>query len=99
MTDANGFVDFTAEVLRAQLEATGERMVLLEHPEDLGARRNGRPASIWAWPEIKRLLHFEGVGWGACHQSEFGTETPKPTRLLMRMPGAASLVKLGGSNV
>ena len=45
---ANKLVDFTCDVLEAQLRPPGSRMVLLEHPEDLGGRGcPGVPGSIW----------------------------------------------------
>ena len=44
----NLLVDFTVDALEHQIRAGGSFMALLEHPEDLGAVRDGRvPASIW----------------------------------------------------
>ena len=40
-TDANRLVDFTAKVLHEQLSSDNRAMAILEHPEDLGAVRDG----------------------------------------------------------
>ena len=79
--NANTLVDFTAEILQAQLRTKG--LIVLEHPEDLGrllhqAAEGRSPASIWRWPAIKGLVEEEGVGWGALYQQGFGTLSGNP---------------------
>ena len=64
---------------------------VLEQPEDLGMLAKGpykgqRPASMWQWPAMERVLQLPGVSTLALHQSSFGTNYPKPTRLLLFGP-------------
>ena len=92
---ANVLVDFTAEILAAQLEIA-DSMALLEHPEDLGpGGRDEAPATIWEWSSIRGLVSLEGVVTGALRQSEWGTDYHKPTRLLGRLPVLTSIVHEG----
>ena len=63
--DANVLVDFSVEVLRKQLEVDDAKLVLLEHPEDLGLTRTGAwPSSIWQWQEVRDLLGSSATCWG-----------------------------------
>ena len=71
--------------------ATKVSFLLLEQPEDLGmlARdpyKGQRPASMWQWPAMARVLQLPGVSTLALHQTSFGTDYPKPTRLLLFGP-------------
>ena len=62
---------------------------LVEHPEDLGAVRGERPASIWQLPEVRDLVYRTSATTWAIHQCEFGADTLKPTRFLSDIPEAA----------
>ena len=53
-----------------------------EFPEDLGATKNGIPASIWQMQQFQDLLVLPGCRTFAIFQCEFGAETPKPTRFV-----------------
>ena len=53
-----------------------------EFPEDLGATRNGVPASFWQMEQFQDLLLLPGCSTFAIFQCEFGAETPKPTRFV-----------------
>jgi hypothetical protein len=68
--DANVLVEFTAEIVKAQAEhANG--MFLLEHPEDLGAMKDGqRPASIWQWKIFEEMMSTHCTG--AVYQNNWG---------------------------
>ena len=85
---ANLFVDFSVELLQAQ--AAGRRWGLLEHPEDLGARRAGIPGSIWRWPAVRALVEHPGWTTGALLQSAWGRAFAKPTRFVTSLPGFSS---------
>ena len=86
----NLFVDFVVELLAAQ-GALG-RWAVLEHPEDLGRRSSGVPASIWRWPAVRRLAEQDKWQTGALLQSSWGRAFAKPTRFVYCLPGfAASL--------
>ena len=92
--NANKLVDFTVRILQSQLEAGLK--VVLEHPEDLGRRRNNaRPASIWQWPKVKSLASSSSVVWGALYQSDFGSQFLKPTRILSNLLGIENILKVG----
>jgi len=85
---ANAFIDFSAAMLSAHLGQSSTATGLMEHPEDFGVVRSGHhPGSAWHFTNIKSLLNFPGVQWGALAQSSFGTSYPKPTRLLGRLEG------------
>ena len=87
---ANLFVDFVVNLLNAQGDVGG--WALLEHPEDLGRRAEGVPASIWRWPSVRALVDRAGWQTGALMQSDWGRAFAKPTRFLFCLPGfAASL--------
>ena len=91
---ANTLVDFTAEVLSAQMD-TSPGLTLLEHPEDLGKTGKDVPGSIWQLANIQALGKKDGVDNGAIRQSDFGTAYQKPTRLLGRLPGLAGFMFAG----
>ena len=88
---ANTLVDFTVEVLAAQMQ-NSPGLTILEHPEDLGRTGNDVPGSIWQLDAIKELKGKGNVITGAIRQSDFGTTYQKPTRLLGRLPGLAGHV-------
>ena len=86
----NLFADFTWEVVELAI-ATKVSFLLLEQPEDLGVLARGpykgqQPASMWQWPAMTRVLQLPGVSTLALHQTSFGTDYPKPTRLLLFGP-------------
>ena len=91
---ANTLVDFTAEVLAAQMD-TSPGLTILEHPEDLGKTGKDIPGSIWQLANIQALGERSGVDTGAIRQSDFGTAYQKPTRLLGRLPGLSGCVFMG----
>ena len=83
----NIFADFTWEVVELAIEVHIS-FLLLEQPEDLGVLARGpykgqRPASMWQWPAMAKLATPPNVTTLALHQSSFGTDYPKPTRLLL----------------
>ena len=83
----NIFADFTWEVVELAIKVNVS-FVLLEQPEDLGMLARGpykgqRPASMWQWPAMERVAKLPQVTTLALHQSSFGTDYPKPTRLLL----------------
>ena len=88
---ANKLVLRSVEACAAIHEAGG--FYLMEHPEDMGTTPEGaHPASIWQWPEVRRLAAMTKAATFALHQCNrklFGappdrgvTDYPKPTRLL-----------------
>ena len=83
------------EALKVQLTVSDETMILLEHSEFLGRAGWQMPATIWRWPATLELQSFPEVQTGAFHQSDFGCAHAKPTRLLVRMPGATEILTLG----
>lgn len=88
----NILADFSFEAIRRQLLHPGT-FVLKEQPEDLGRTRTTRvpgqsPGSMWQFPQHELLLRsFEDLLSVVFPQSEFGTDSPKPTRLLLRTAG------------
>ena len=62
---------------------------LVERPEDLGAVRGERLASIWQLPEIRNLVYHTGAATWAIHQCEYGATTLKPTRFISDLPLAS----------
>ena len=81
--------DFSFEALRRQF-ARKRSVGIMEQPEDLGRtsyeRMPGhRPASMWQFWQFWELLEVEGVQTVVFAQSQFGTDSPKPTRFLMRI--------------
>ena len=92
----NIFADFAWKVVELAIEVNVS-FLLLEQPEDLGmlARspyKGQRPASMWRWPAMDRVAKLPKVTTLALHQSSFGTDYPKPTRLLLL--GGTSFAKL-----
>ena len=80
LRDADLLLDFTW----AQCDIVQRhppKIILVEHPEDLGTTRGRRPASIWQSSHHCRLF---SAGWHsvACHQCSFGAPWCKPTRCL-----------------
>lgn len=81
--------DFSFEALKRQF-AREHSVGLMEQPEDLGRTTNERlaghqPASMWQFWQFYELLKQQGVQTVVFPQSAFGTESPKPTRFLMRI--------------
>ena len=67
----NLFADFTWEVVELAI-ATKVSFLLLEQPEDLGMLARGpykgqRPASMWQWPAMARVLQLPGLSTLALH--------------------------------
>ena len=60
---------------------------MLEHPEDLGARLRGDPASIWQLEQTAKLAKATGAKRVAMHQCAFGGESAKPTGFLGTLVG------------
>ena len=92
--EANELVDFTVEAMTAQ-HGTKPGLTVLEHPEDLGRVHNETPGSMWQLRSVRALSMVEGVVTCAIKQSDFGTDRPKPTRLLGRLPGLQKEVAAG----
>ena len=96
----NEFIHFVIRAIAAQLQAENRLKCivrgLLEHPEDLGAVRTGRPASIWQLPEIRRSFPPRTSTTVAGHQCQFaGVDRKKPTRLFGNLPNLASFGRKG----
>ena len=63
---------------------------ILEHPQ-LPEKRNGQqPASIWKLGLISFILNMPDVYALDIKQGYWGAASPKPTRLMVTMPGAQS---------
>ncbi|CAK8991364.1 unnamed protein product [Durusdinium trenchii] len=76
--------DFSFEALKRQF-ACGRRIGLMEQPEDLGRTNYERipghqPASMWQFWQFRQLLELPDIQTVVFAQSDFGTESPKPTR-------------------
>lgn len=90
-TLGNVLADFSFEAMKRQLRIEG-KLAFMEQPEDLG-RTNGqripghRPGSMWQFPQHEEILQLPGVRSVALAQLDFGAESVKPTRLLMRTSG------------
>ena len=83
------FADFAWDVATVVAEGA-TKFLAFEQPEDLGKRQKGpyrgsRPASMWQWPHLKKLLG-QGLRTAAFHQASFGVSYAKPTRLLLKTP-------------
>ena len=81
--------DFSFEALKRQF-ACGRRIGLMEQPEDLGRTNYDRipghqPASMWQFWQFRQLLELPDIQTVVFAQSDFGTESPKPTRFLLRI--------------
>ena len=86
----NNLADFAYEAMEAQL--LQGKPAVMEQPEDLGAPRRPRvpghrPGSMWQFAQHRQLLDLPGVRSVALAQLDFGTPSPKPTRLLHLLPG------------
>ena len=84
----NTLADFSFEAMKRQLKRK-QTTAFMEQPEDLGATKRPRvpghrPGSMWQFPQHLELMAMDGVKSVALAQIDFGAETPKPTRLLMR---------------
>ena len=87
----NILADFSLEAMFLQFKNIFG-LGLLEQPEDLGTVHHGpysgsRPASVWQFPKVQEILQLPAVLFGAFHQASFGTDYPKPTRILFRLSG------------
>ena len=83
--------DFSFEALKRHWKHPG-RPGVMEQPEDLGATSTNRvpghtPASMWQYPQFDTLLRLPGVQTVGLSQLDFGSESTKPTRLLLRDMG------------
>ena len=86
----NSMADFSFEAMKRQLKIG--RPSVMEQPEDLGATKNPRvaghqPGSMWQFSQHHDLLEIPGVASVVLAQLDFGTASPKPTRLLLKVPG------------
>ncbi len=93
---------FACDAVCSQLHRSPTALALMEFPEDLG-KVNGPPgaeqqqqASIWQ-DELLHTTMLEGrqVHSIGIHQSDWGTWSPKPTRLFGRLPGLNSIGRPG----
>ena len=87
----NSLADFSYEAMEEQMKHEGSQS-LIENPEHLGRTKRQRvknhwPGSMWQWDQHEKLTREENVRTVAFHQQAFATESPKPTRFLMRMEG------------
>lgn len=98
VADSNSMIMLCIKALLLLEEKHYVTAFLLEHPEDLGAvmtfkrkarqawfqviSKDVRPASIWQLPEIRRREHHPSVSTQVFHQCLFGSDSPKPTRIL-----------------
>ena len=86
-TLANFFVDKC--IALADLQASGGKFFLFEHPEQLGLVPSGEvPGSVWDFPAMRSLVEGRQAATWPLHQCFFGAETAKPTRLASNLPGA-----------
>ena len=91
--EANDFIKFVLRACKIESQLGGA--ILIEHPEDLGARAAGDPGSIWRWPELRQLAAEEGWATGALAQSDWGRAFEKPTRFLTNLEGFLTCLDLG----
>eukprot|EP00435_Cladocopium_sp_Y103_P055789 s679_g18.t1 len=87
----NCLADFSFEAMKRQLRRKG-KLAFMEQPEDLGATKHPRvpghrPGSMWQFPQHAEIAQMEGVQSVALAQLDFGSESVKPTRLLLRVDG------------
>ena len=69
-----------------------DKVAYMEQPEDLGKTKQDRipghrPGSMWQFPQHAQLMDLPGVVSAAFAQLDFGSDSVKPTRLLMKTPG------------
>ena len=88
----NLFADFSFEIILKQLQNQPPyNLAIMEHPEDLGVVLSGPhagkfPGSIWQFEQHNLCIQAGARSVGLL-QSEFGMPYPKPTRLLLGIPG------------
>ena len=90
-TLGNTLADFSFEAMKRQL-LQEDKLALMEQPEDLGTTKvqrvpGHRPGSMWQFPQHEELLQLPGVQSVALAQLDFGSDSVKPTRLLLRLFG------------
>ena len=83
--------NFAFEAMKRQL-AHKDKVAYMEQPEDLGKTKQDRipghrPGSMWQFPQHAQLMDLPGVVSAAFAQLDFGSDSVKPTRLLMKTPG------------
>ena len=88
----NSLADFSFEAMRRQLRAHPSKTAFMEQPEDLGATKQQRvpghrPGSMWQFSQHFAVLEMDSVRSVALAQVDFGSESVKPTRLLLRCLG------------
>lgn len=94
--------DFSYEAFRRQ--ARHEDFVgMMEQPEDLGKTKYQRipghqPASMWQFPQFELALQ-EGLRTCVFSQLDFGSNSVKPTRLLLRLEGPLPPAMIEGKPV
>ena len=82
---ANAFVSMTWDTCRRAHLA--KAAFLVEHPEDLGATKDGElPASIWSEQDCWTVAEETMAETAAFFQCPFGANTSKPTRILTTLP-------------
>ena len=86
---ANYFVQQTIQACRAA--ASVGSYFLVEHPEDLGAVGNERPASVWQLDEMRQMVVDTKATTWAVFQCQYGGLSPKPMRFVSNIPHAKSL--------
>ena len=93
-TSGNKFIHFSLRAIAAAESAMARLQIslrtLLEHPEDFGRVRNGRPASIWQLPETRKAFRPDSFSTVPSHQCQYGVDRKKQTRLLVVLPNLAS---------
>eukprot|EP00435_Cladocopium_sp_Y103_P074484 s15_g49.t1 len=87
----NILADFSFDAMGRQLRHP-DKVAYMEQPEDLGKTKQDkvpghRPGSMWQFPQHAQLAALPGVVSAALAQLDFGSDSVKPTRLLMRTPG------------
>ena len=85
----NNLADFAFEAMRRQL-LQQRRPAIMEQPEDLGATRAPSRPSARIYVAVPPPPRIVAISRGAEHSScpgDFGTPSPKPTRLLLRVDG------------
>ena len=97
--EANVLVEFASMALATHLEADERNMALLGHPEDLGARRNGRPASTWAWPEVRALTKDQGCSVGRLPPERFWGGDAQAHQTSHEDAGCKQIGHLGGPHL
>ena len=83
------FADFVWEVVSIAANTDTVVLMAFENPEDLGTithgpNQGGRPASVWQWDDLFKLIATGKIQTFALHQSDFGVDYPKPTRFIWK---------------